>query len=152
MRGSSGTIGSADGEIDISLTPSHHSTWDYMAKLRRALQKDYPDCTFYFQPADIETQVLDFGTSAPIDVQVLGPFENQAQNYAIAQEIQRRVGRWPGVVDPYIYQVQNTPELRLDVDRARAMQMGLTQERCGRQHPCLALLQRPRRARPTSWI
>ena len=127
VRGSSGTISSADGEIDVSLAPGHHSTWGYMAQIRKALIKQYADCTFYFQPADIETQVLDFGTSAPVDVQVLGPYENQAKNYALAQEIQRQVGDVAGVVDTYIYQVQNVPELRLDVDRQRALQVGLYQ-------------------------
>ncbi len=127
VRGNSGTIGSADGEIDVSLTENHHSTWDYTTRLRARLQKEYPDCIFYFQPADIETQVLDFGTSAPLDIQVAGQFANQAQNYAMAQEIERRVAQVSGVVDSYIYQVQNSPELRVDVDRTRAIQVGLTQ-------------------------
>ncbi|HLK59425.1 MAG TPA: efflux RND transporter permease subunit [Chthonomonadaceae bacterium] len=127
VRGSSGTISSADGEIDISLTPKHHPTFDYMAKIRERLVKDYPDCTFYYQPADIETQVLDFGTSAPIDVQVMGAYENQAKNYELAQEIQRRAGLVAGVQDTYIYQVYKAPEIRLDVDRSRALLMGLTQ-------------------------
>jgi multidrug efflux pump subunit AcrB len=127
VRGNSGTIGTADGEIDISLTSTHHSVWSYMAKLRQALPKQYPDCTFYFQPADISTQVLDFGTSAPIDIQVLGPYKNQAQNYKVAQEIQKHVAGVSGVVDTYIYQVSNAPELRLNVDRTQALQAGLTQ-------------------------
>ncbi|HLK59424.1 MAG TPA: efflux RND transporter permease subunit, partial [Chthonomonadaceae bacterium] len=127
VRGSSGTISSADGEIDISLLPEHHSSFDYMKKLRQRLQKDYPDCTFYYQPADMETQVLDFGTSAPIDIQIRGNFADQATNYALAQEIQRRTALLSGVVDTYIYQVQNSPELMVNVDRSRAIQMGLTQ-------------------------
>jgi multidrug efflux pump subunit AcrB len=127
IRGSSGTISSADGEIDISLSAHHRPSDEYMSLLRRRLAKDYPDCVFYFQPADIETQVLDFGTSAPIDVQVLGSYQNTAQNYQLALEIQKLAGQVPGVVDTYIYQVQNTPELRLNVDRSRALQVGLTQ-------------------------
>ena len=127
VRGNSGTIGPADGEIDISLTESHHSTWDYMSRLRKTLQAEYPDATFYFQPADIETQVLDFGTSAPIDVQVIGPFSNMAADYAVAKNIQRQVTQIPGVVDCYIYQVQESPEIMLNVDRTRAAQVGLTQ-------------------------
>ncbi|MCW3094656.1 MAG: Cation/multidrug efflux pump [Chthonomonadaceae bacterium] len=128
VRGNSGTIGPADGEIDVSLTANHHSTWDYMAKLRQVLQKEYPECTFYFQPADISTQVLDFGTSAPIDIQVLGPYQNQEKNYALAQQIQKQVALVSGVVDTYIYQVHNAPEMRLNVDRTQAMQVGLTQQ------------------------
>jgi multidrug efflux pump subunit AcrB len=127
VRGNSGTIGPADGEIDISLTARHHSIWGYMTNLRQTLQKEYPDCTFYFQPADISTQVLNFGTSAPIDIQVLGPYKNQAQNYALAQQIQKQVAHVSGVVDTYIYQVTNAPELRLTVDRTQALQAGLTQ-------------------------
>ena len=127
VRGNSGTIGPADGEIDVSLTESHHSTWDYMSRLRKTLQAEYPDTTFYFQPADIETQVLDFGTSAPIDVQVIGPFSNMAADYTVAKEIQRQVTQIPGVVDCYIYQVQESPEIMLNVDRTRAAQVGLTQ-------------------------
>ncbi len=127
VRGNSGTIGTADGEIDIGLSEDHRSTWEYMSKLRKVLSKAYPDCTFYFQPADIETQVLDFGTSAPIDIQVWGPFANMGANYDLAMEIQRKVALMPGVVDSYIYQVQETPELMLSVDRVRAAQLGLTQ-------------------------
>ena len=127
VRGNSGTIGSADGEIDVSLEENHHSTWGYTTRLRAELQKRYADCTFYFQPADIETQVLDFGTSAPIDVQVAGVYANAGKNYELAQEIQRQVSQVAGVVDTYIYQVQNSPELRVNVDRQRAIQVGLTQ-------------------------
>jgi len=124
----SGTIGAADGEIDISLTPKHHSTWEYTRALRQTLAARYPDCAFYFQPADIETQVLDFGTSAPIDIQVLGPYFNKEKNYTLAREIQRKVSRIPGIVDSYIYQEPDAPALRLNVDRLRAAQLGLTQQ------------------------
>ena len=128
VRGSSGTIGESDGEIDISLAPKHQSTWDYQDKLREALQEQNPDCVFFYQPADIATQVLDFGTPAPIDIQVLGPYQNQSKNYALAQQIQNEVSRVSGVVDPYIYQVFDTPALKLDVDRTLALQVGLTQQ------------------------
>jgi multidrug efflux pump subunit AcrB len=127
VRGSSGTIGSEDGEIDISLTQKHRPSEEYMVQMRKTLSHQYPDCTFFYQPADIETQVLDFGTSAPIDVQVMGSYQNQVQNYALALDIQRRANLVPGVVDTYIYQVQTSPELRLNVDRSRALQVGLNQ-------------------------
>jgi len=128
VRGTSSTIGSADGEIDVSLKEIHHSTWDYMSTVRKALVHQYPDCSFAFQPADMPTQVLDFGTSAPIDVQVLGNYANTAKNYALAQEILRKISQVPGVVDSYIYQVQASPEIRLAVDRTKAMQIGVTQQ------------------------
>jgi multidrug efflux pump subunit AcrB len=123
-----GTISAADGEIDISLTPQAGSTFATMSKLRKVLNARYPDCTFYFMPADIETQVLDFGTSAPIDIQVLGPYASKAKNYALAQQIQKQVSQVAGVVDTYIYQVPDAPELRLNVDRVLASQVGLTQQ------------------------
>src|SRR5262249_14181772 len=124
----SGTIGAADGEIDIGLKPEHHSTWGYTRTLRQQLAARYPDCTFYFQPADIEAQVLDFGTSAPIDIQVLGPYVNKGKNFGLAQQIRRQVAAVSGVVDSYIYQQPDAPALKLDVDRLRAAQLGLTQQ------------------------
>jgi multidrug efflux pump subunit AcrB len=127
VRGNSGTLGNADGEIDISLTEKHSSTWGYQDRLRKVLTKQYPDCTFYFQPADMSTQVLDFGTSAPIDVQITGNFPDVATNYANAQAILAKARQVPGVVDAYIYQVQNAPELMVNVNRQRAIQMGLMQ-------------------------
>jgi Cu/Ag efflux pump CusA len=86
-----------------------------MTRLRQLLPKRFPGCTFYFQPADIETQVL-------------GPYQNRARNYALAQQIQKQVSQVAGVVDSYIYQVPDSPELRLNVDRTRALQVGLTQQ------------------------
>jgi multidrug efflux pump subunit AcrB len=127
VRGNSGTLGNADGEIDISLAEDHHSTWDYQARLRRTLSREYPDCTFFFQPADMPTQVLDFGTSAPIDIQITGNFPDVLTNYANAQAILAKTQRVSGVVDAYIYQVQNAPELMVNVNRQRAIQMGLMQ-------------------------
>ena len=72
--------------------------------------------------------MLDFGTSAPIDIQVLGPYFNQEKNYALAQQIQRQVAQVTGVVDSYVYQEPDAPALRLNVDRMRAAQLGLTQQ------------------------
>jgi multidrug efflux pump subunit AcrB len=127
VRSNSGSLGGADGEIDISLTEKHNSTWDHMAAIRKSLATAFPDCTFYFQPADMPTQVLDFGTSAPIDVQVQGNYTDPAANYALAQGILRRTQQVAGVVDAYIYQVENVPELRISIDRSKALQMGVTQ-------------------------
>lgn len=123
----SGTIGSADGEIDVSLTANHHSTWDYEAKLRRKLNQTYPQDTFFFQPADITNQILNFGIAAPIDIQVGGPIANESQNLTIARQIQSKVAAIPGVVDCFVYQVTNSPALLVSVDRQKAMQVGLTQ-------------------------
>jgi multidrug efflux pump subunit AcrB len=127
VRSNSGSLGGADGEIDISLTESHESTWDYETAIRKEVTKEFPDCTFYFQPADMPTQVLDFGTSAPIDVQVQGNYTDPAANYALAQEILHRSQQVQGIVDAYIYQVEKVPELRITIDRSKALQMGVTQ-------------------------
>lgn len=124
----SGTIGPSDGEIDISLTEKHRPSREYMQLLRHRLPQIYPDCTFYFQPADISTQVLNFGTAAPIDIQVAGPYRNREKNYALAKQIRDETARIPGVVDCYLYQVTEAPALRINVSRVRAQQLGLTQQ------------------------
>src|SRR5205814_8293289 len=123
-----GAISSCDGEIDISLTPKHASAWNYVRQLRQTLARDYPQCTFYFQPADISTQVLNFGLPAAIDVQVGGPYPNNAANYALAQQLRDQIARVPGVVDCYLFQVRDAPQLLVNVDRVRALQLGLTQQ------------------------
>jgi multidrug efflux pump subunit AcrB len=124
----SGTVGSADGQIAISLAENHRSTWDYEKMLRQKLSKEFPDEVFYFQPADITNQILNFGLSAPIDVQVGGPVANDAVDYALAAKLQKKIKGVPGVVDCYVYQIPNLPTLNVNVDREAAMQVGLTQQ------------------------
>jgi multidrug efflux pump subunit AcrB len=126
--GDSGIIGQFDGEILVSLKPEHHSTWDYISRLRARLNRQYPDLTFFFQPADIVGQILNFGLPAPIDIQVIGPNANAAKNYQVAKAIQQRLSRVPGAVDVHIHQVVDVPEMRFNVDRTRAQQLGLTQK------------------------
>lgn len=122
----SSTIGAADGEILVSLNKQQHRpTWDYVKELRRALKAEFPDLTFFFQASDIVTQILNFGLPAPIDIQVVGRDPN---NYKVAQQIDARVSQIPGVVDAHVHQVVDTPELRVNVDRTRAEQVGLTQQ------------------------
>jgi len=122
------TIGSFDGEILVSLKPGHASTWDYIRDLRHRLNRQFPDLTFFFQPADIVGQILNFGLPAPIDVQVIGPLANAPANYALAQRITARLSRIPGAVDVHLHQIVDAPELRFNVDRTRADQLGLTQQ------------------------
>jgi multidrug efflux pump subunit AcrB len=125
----SATIGPFDGEILVSLRPGEHApTGDYVRQLRARLNHDYSDLTFFFQPADIVGQILNFGLPAPIDVQVVGPLANARANYALAQQIETRLSRIPGAVDVHTHQVINVPQLRFDVDRTRARQLGLTQK------------------------
>ena len=122
----SSTIGAADGEILVSLNKQQHGpTWDYVKDLRRELNAEFPDLTFFFQASDIVTQILNFGLPAPIDIQVVGRDPN---NYKVAQQIDARVSQIPGVVDAHVHQVVDTPELRVNVDRTRAEQIGLTQQ------------------------
>jgi multidrug efflux pump subunit AcrB len=122
-----GTIGQFDGEILVSLNQEHHSTWNYIRELRRRLRQQFPELTFFFQPADIVGQTLNFGLPAPIDLQVMGPLSNSSANYAIAKSLEQRLARISGTADVHVHQLVNAPEMRLDVDRTRAGQMGLSQ-------------------------
>ncbi len=119
------TISSADGEILISLKKEHHPTRDYEVLLRKVLQQKFPDTVFFFQPANITTQILNFGLPAPIDLQVVG--RDSAANYKIAQKLAERISRIPGAADVHVHQVVNQPEIALNVDRAKAAQLGLTE-------------------------
>jgi multidrug efflux pump subunit AcrB len=124
-----GTIGEFDGEILVSLTPGRHGpSQDYIRELRARFKRQFPELTIFFQPADIVGQILNFGLPAPIDVQVIGPLANASANYAIARRIERRLADIPGAVDVHTHQVVDVPELRFQVDRTRAEQLGLTQQ------------------------
>jgi len=123
-----GIIGDFDGEILVSLNPGEHGpTAGYIRELRRRMKTEYPELTTFFQPADIVGQTLNFGLPAPIDVQVVGPLSNAPANYQIARQIERRLSLIPGAVDVHVHQVLNVPELRLNIDRTRAQQLGLTE-------------------------
>ena len=127
--GDSATIGMFDGEILVSLNPEGHGpTYDYVRRLRAQLGREYPQLSFFFQPADIVGQILNFGLPAPIDVQVIGPVTNMAANYHIAGEIEKRLSVIPGAVDVHVHQVTETPEIKFNVDRVRANQLGLSQK------------------------
>jgi multidrug efflux pump subunit AcrB len=120
------TIGPADGEMLISLKPERRrSTFEYMREIRRRVYPEFPELTLFFQSADIVSQTLNFGLQSPIDIQVLG--NNRAANYEIARRIADRVRTVPGLVDVRVHQVVAAPELRIDVDRTRAAQIGLSQ-------------------------
>src|SRR5439155_932028 len=90
-----GTVSEADGEILVALKPEHGPSADYVAQLRRELPRRFPQCTFFFEPADITSQILNFGLPAPIDVQVVGV--NREGNLAVAQKLRREIARIPGV-------------------------------------------------------
>ncbi len=119
-------ISSADGEMLISLTPKHGPTAQYVHALRRDLNSAFPQATFFFLAADISTQILNFGLSAPIDVRLTGPAGNQTANLAVARDLASRIATIPGAVDVHLAQVTDTPELLVDVDRNAAQDVGLT--------------------------
>ena len=121
----SGTIGPQDGDILIQLSKDHTPTADYVRKMREQLPRAFPGATFAFLPADITSQILNFGAPAPIDIQVSG--KNAAQNYDYARAILRRIATIPGLADARIQQSARYPELRIDVDRSRIGQLGLTE-------------------------
>ncbi len=124
--GDGATISSADGEILIALNEKHHGpSARYVRQLRSQLQTRFPDLTFFFQPADIVTQILNFGLPAPIDVQIQG---YDPTNYEVARRLRQRLAGVPGTVDVHMHQVIDAPDLHLDIDRVRAAQFGLTQQ------------------------
>jgi multidrug efflux pump subunit AcrB len=122
----SATVGPMDGEILISLNEKHAPTAQLIAKLRQALPAHFAQLQFFFQPADIVDQVLNFGQPAPIDVRISGPDQDAA--FALASTIARDMTKVPGVVDSHVFQVPNAPALTVDLDRALATQIGITQQ------------------------
>jgi multidrug efflux pump subunit AcrB len=121
----SATVGPMDGEILISLDEKHSPTADLTAMLRRELPRRFPELQFFFQPADIVDQVLNFGQAAPIDLRVSASDTDSA--YALASRLSRLIAKTPGVVDSHVFQVPDAPALSVDVDRDLATQMGVTQ-------------------------
>ncbi len=121
-------ISSADGEVLVSLKAKHRPTADYIRTLRSDLSAQFPEATFFFLPADITTQTLNFGLSAPIDVRITGPRANQPANLKIADQLVRQIAAVPGAVDVHRAQVVDTPTLKVDVDRTLGSQLGLTQQ------------------------
>lgn len=121
----SGLIGYQDGDIYISLNENHHATADYVRKLRERLPSAFPGVTFSFLPADIVSQILNFGAPAPIDIQISGPNLKANQHYA--QMVLRKLRMVRGVADARIQQSEDNPQLRVDVDRSRIAGLGLTE-------------------------
>ena len=120
----SGVIGTSDAEILVGLNSEHHHpTENYIRKLRQELPGRFPGVEFFFQPADIVTQILNFGLPAPIDIQLTGP--DMAGNYAIAQQISNQLRRVPGTADVHVQQMLDLPTLHMDIDRTRVTQVGM---------------------------
>jgi multidrug efflux pump subunit AcrB len=120
-----GTIGSSDGDIQIKLNEGHRPTAEYVRLLREELPARFPGVTFSFPPADIISQILNFGAPAPINLQVRGP--DLAANYDYAQQLLRQLRKVPGLVDVRIQQSLDSPGFDVNVDRTRAQMVGITE-------------------------
>jgi multidrug efflux pump subunit AcrB len=121
----SATVGPMDGEILIALKPNHTPTAALTASLRHTLPRRFATLQFFFQPANIVDQVLNFGQPAPIDIRVSGP--DSKADFALATKISRDLHTIPGVVDAHVFQVPNAPTMNLDIDRTLAGELGATQ-------------------------
>ncbi len=122
----SAPVGPADADIQVQLSEKHHPTDGYVEHLRDTLARQYPGVTFYVLPVDIVTQILNFGLSSPIDIQLVGP--NLYGNRALAERMLNEVRYVPGAADARIQQPFDAPDLTVNVDRTRAQSMGFSQQ------------------------
>jgi multidrug efflux pump subunit AcrB len=118
------TINVSDGVILVSLKESHAPTAEYVRRLREVLPAAFPSETFYFQAADMTTQILNFGLPAQIDLRVLG--RDSANNLRVTQELRRRIAAIPGIADAHLQQELDAPSFTVNIDRSRALQLGLS--------------------------
>jgi multidrug efflux pump subunit AcrB len=121
----SGLIGTGDADILVSLKPEHSPTAGYVRRLRARLNRQFPGTTFYFLPADIVSQTLNFGLPAPFNIQIAG--RDQARNRAVAARLADRIRQVPGAVDVRVQQPADLPKLRFAIDRIKAGEMGLSE-------------------------
>jgi multidrug efflux pump subunit AcrB len=141
------TIGEADGEVLVSLSQDHRPTAGYIDSLRSDFAKKFPTGTFFFEPSDIVSQILNFGLPAPIDVQVVG---RSPKNYGIALSIAEQMKGIPGAADVHVHQVLGVPSFQVNVDRSRAMLLGLTQRDVA--NSLLTSLSSSGQAAPNYWL
>ncbi|MCB5188696.1 efflux RND transporter permease subunit [Methylobacillus caricis] len=118
-----GVMGVQDGDIQIALTEGHKPTADYVKQLREQLPRQFPDTTFSFPPADIVSQILNFGSPAPIDLQIRG--NNLEANFDYANRLVAAMRKVPGIADVRIQQSRRNPVINVDIDRSRAQEVGL---------------------------
>jgi multidrug efflux pump subunit AcrB len=143
-----GTMGTLDGEIQIALKPDHDPSRIYIDKLRQLLPQRFPGVEFFFQPADIITQILNFGQPAAIDVQVVGT--NLNENMALASELLKSVRQMPGAVDSRIEQRNDEPSLTLAMDRTRMQQLNLSPQNVAQD--VLVALAGSTQTAPAFWV
>jgi CzcA family heavy metal efflux pump len=123
--GDNAIVSRFDGEILINLKDREHPTAEYVRTLRKRLENEFTDAEFFFQPANMINQILNFGRPAPFDIQIIS--RNRQAGYRLAVEIEAKVKRIPGTADVHVHQVANHPDLQVNVDRAKADILGLTQ-------------------------
>jgi multidrug efflux pump subunit AcrB len=122
------SVGPSDGEILVALNATHHPTADYLETLREELPRRFSNLEFFTQPADMVSQILNFGLPAPIDVQISGPIQESDTNYKVARGIARELSFVPGAADVHVEQVVDAPRIMIDTDRLMAQQVGLTEQ------------------------
>jgi multidrug efflux pump subunit AcrB len=125
MHATSGLIGAGDADVIVSLRATHHPTANYVRHLRTDLPREFPSVTFSFLPADMVTQILNFGLPAPIDIQIDGA--NIERNRQVANQILSEIRTVPGIADPRIEQAFDYPKFDIQVDRTKAVQAGYTE-------------------------
>jgi CzcA family heavy metal efflux pump len=143
----SGTVGSSDADVLVSLKPGHGHTHDYVRTLRRVLPQEFPGSTFAFLPADIVSQILNFGVPAPIDIQIVG---QSPKNRDVANTLLASLKHIPGLVDTRIQEPDDLPEIRVNTDRSRAMQLGIAQRDVANN--LLLTLSGSSQIAPTFWL
>ncbi|MDB6017330.1 MAG: Acriflavin resistance protein [Pedosphaera sp.] len=144
----SGVIGTADADLLVSLNPGHQPTADYVRRLRLLLNQQFPGTTFYFLPADIVTQTINFGLPAPFDIQIFG--RDQAGNRQVGARLAERISRIPGAVDLRVQQPNNEPYLEFAIDRIKASELGLTERDVA--SAVLLSLTGSSQVQPTYWL
>jgi multidrug efflux pump subunit AcrB len=143
-----GQIGTGDADLLVSLKEKHSPTAEYVHQLRQTLPKEFPGMTFYFLPADIVTQILNFGLPSPIDIQIVGNDVFASKKYA--DQILPQLKAIPGAVDLHVHQVFDQPKLHIQVDRTKAAESGFTQNDIARS--LLTTLSGSFQTQPTFWL
>jgi multidrug efflux pump subunit AcrB len=144
----SGVIGAGDADILVALNPGHEPTEVYIRRLRRELNREFPGNLFYFLPADIVSQTLNFGLPAPFDIQIVG--RDQGNNRKVAAELVDQIRLVPGAVDAHVQQPDDLPHLNVTVDRAKAAELGLTEQNVA--NSVLLSLSGSGVVQPTYWL
>jgi multidrug efflux pump subunit AcrB len=144
----SGVIGPADADILVQLKPGHAPTENYVRQLRTRLNREFPGTIFYFLPADIVSQTLNFGLPAPFDVQIVG--RNVAASRALAVRLAAQIKKIPGATDVRVQQPDNWPQFRISVDRSKAADLGLTEQNVA--NSVLLSLSGSSQVQPAYWL